>query len=67
MVTDENITSTGGMVHVGNTMKMYRIFDHITVYERIQQLEKEVAQLKKELSNCYLTRGRREFLKKGSY
>ncbi len=43
------------------------VVKNITVYERNQQLEKEVERLKKELSKQYLTRGRREFLKKGSY
>lgn len=61
----EYTTTADTMLHIGNTMKMCRIVENITVYERNQQLEKEVMRLKKELSKRYLTKGRDKWRRYG--
>lgn len=43
-----------------------RFNEYSKLWDKHENLKKEVERLKKELSKQYLTRGRRELLKKGS-
>ena len=67
MVTDSGTINGNIVTGFVTIFEPRKVDEYGELWDKHEALKKEVIRLKKELSKRYLTRGPREFLKKGSF